>query len=1565
MKKNPPILFIYFIAIFLFVFASPTICYASGQNDSIASNYNRYKKHVLTLDYIGRKTNSNQYFLNMAKTYCDSILMTSKEDPWALAFKDKIDLTIATCEFNMNYKVQLFPYFSGFPSYMGFADDAIEYAYDDALNDLFATKFKKIGTPPLANVNISSIIIRRDCDDEMFEIIKQTIMAGTDHYVLTKEDLERLLGVEGAASLTDGNLDTAALDLISTKLELENLGIFDVSNVDIIDEKIWLVESKFNTYSKKGGFTEAVFTRGFTHDKIGVVGFNIILLILESILLIALIAVIDEKIIKYIRTRKLFSIKDLFYQLLRKIKFVTICFISPIFLSVLMIFSVSYLAPDATDHYLESAAILWVVALTLAMSIIPTFINLFLVNRLQIDGFHNLRGYRTFANASLYATYIPLFVFYIIQFEYYPRAAHFILVILTFVLGDLIARSYFQFTSKTKHSNLKTQALFGVIAGIIALIIFNTYALKDISVDTFLDILIFIAPISLIHWLIGKYIDVLNSKKLKSPEGNTLLNNLVFINDVIDPVSDLYDPIQNDLSDDNLNIMVVAAPMGMGKTRSLNEAKGVFLENDWKWYYGDCDEIQDENSVSFEPFLEAFKDLLNVEEFVDRSTQMESISGEAVKALADIAGGSSDLISDFKRDNSRTMTEIGVEIAEKLELNKNKTVFVMEDLHWIDPESYAFLKHFIKTINRSDFIRKNMCIVLTIRNDEVNNLRGVGLQTLKDDLEDLNNSLTTKVVIRDLLVEESFNVKDFINHISNKNSQFKIQSDSLADINYKLNSSLNDTGSNLKITPLYILKIVEQWIQNEVLKFTPDGYVLTDSIESIELPNTKEIDSYYHAILEEFDVKWARMLESAAIIGSKFNADILSQVWGFELLEILGFLEEAEAKGLIIDLSEEDNIYRFKDKRIVSAIKSYFPSSQNSGVKQIIIEYNKRYIDLQKDIINAPSEFSLEEILSVVRRLTLMSSNSAYIESTKRLIFEIIVRMILNEEHEKINAFVSFLKNRNFTDLANLITIINKIANSNTSFNEVILLGNELLARDYPSDSVELEFKIYGLMFKQTRFGSEYENNEDTFVKTNELAFINEKINTLYKGEALLSLGFLYLNCAQFSFEEAKSFLDKLSENLKDHSNFKVFGYYIEHWIISTTLTQNYNIDQIDTSSEALLKGAIATKNLRLIKKCLKLRILIVTKYIKDKEKAVVIFTENIAHLKTNSINNHWVSSVLYFFATWSGAIYCKNNPEQAEIDLKLCEEFIYKRFDANVWTELIEEFYNANKKFHQSTDQLDAFKLTCYEHKKLISNTIGEKTKQYGDACFHIANYHLLVKEYESSIKYRLLRIKNYEDLYVNKPKPWSLQAAYMSTSFFYSKYLKDYKKGLEYALKALEVLNNTQGIPDYSIAATYNRVFKAYIELEEYNAAIELAFKHFETIKNTENVSDVKLGFAYNLIAISNRWSAEKIKDKKLANSYYVAAIKHFNLAITSWSENTNDQNLKRARATINVGLCEHEVLLIGLETKSINSKKIIEMIEKGLKEIKDPKLESFLTKPTKALIENAEATLLNLTK
>ena len=51
-----------------------------AEDDSVIHNANeKYKRHVLTLDYISRKTNSSKYFLNMAKNYCDSMLEIGQE----------------------------------------------------------------------------------------------------------------------------------------------------------------------------------------------------------------------------------------------------------------------------------------------------------------------------------------------------------------------------------------------------------------------------------------------------------------------------------------------------------------------------------------------------------------------------------------------------------------------------------------------------------------------------------------------------------------------------------------------------------------------------------------------------------------------------------------------------------------------------------------------------------------------------------------------------------------------------------------------------------------------------------------------------------------------------------------------------------------------------------------------------------------------------------------------------------------------------------------------------------------------------------------------------------------------------------------------------------------------------------------------------------------------------------------------------------------------------------------------------------------------------------------------
>ena len=1283
------------------------------QDKPSESLQNKYKRHITTLDFISRKTDNNKYFLNLALNYCDSLSKFKEEVFWTTNYKNKIQLTLASSKNSMSHKVQFFNFFKELPTYMGFADTPDTYAYQNALKELYTIN-------SLADENHTSIITRGDCSDVMFEKVYQSVVSNTNHNIITSNQLLKTLGETTTHKILNGELTAESLDLVCKKFNLENLGIFRVTNLDIIEEQIWLVKSEFSTYSSEDGFSELQFSKGFSQDKRGTWRYYILVLLLESILFITLIAVLEEKFIKFIRTKKWYSVKEMFSQFLKKLNYVILCFTLPTLLSFLMIYTLSFLTPSFSDHYMEFNSLFWVIAITLGMSIIPTFINLFIINRLQIDGFHSIRGYRTFANASLYATYIPLFVFYIVQFENYPRTPHFLLLILSFVLGDLMARSYFKYTSKNNHSNQKAQAISGLVIGILALIFFNTYALTEISTTVFLSSLIFVAPLSIIHYQFGKHMDKRNEKKLKFSSEKKLFKDgeIKFIQEVIDPKKDIYDIIDSNLSSKQLNIMLIAAPMGIGKTRSLEEAQAIFKENNWNWYYGDCDEIQGKDAISFEPFIEAFKTILRVNEFTDRSKQMESLSGDAVKVMAGLTGVGTELISDYQRDENRSMTEICVEIAEKLELSSNKTVFVLEDIHWIDPESYIFLKHFIKTVNRNEFIKGNLCVVLTLRNDDHHSYRGKNYKELRNDLNELNNQLETPTKIDDLLKENQFNVNDFINYLSNQNNQFKIQDDSLADINFLLNSAISDSKDGLVITPLYILKLIEQWIQNQLLFYTPDGYVLNRSIDSIELPNTNEINAYYHTILNEFDPKWTRILESATTIGNKFNANILAQVWNYELLDVLGFLEDAEKKGFIIDIPNEDNMFEFTNKRVVSAIKNYYSDTNDMGVKQIIIEYNKRYLELQKNIIEDPSEYSIEEVLAVVRRLAMMAANPHYNKTAKRLIFEIIVRLLVDEEYDKVAAFSNFLENSKFTTIGKLIILVTKVLNPSTSVKEFKKVSTELYNNIYPETSVEQEFRVYGLMFMRMKSIPKIDLEKTYPIKIKELELIKEQIDKTYRGKTLISMSFLYLNTTTIQFEEKLLFLENLNSQLKTSSDYKRYNLYVEHLKISLKFANDFDKKEIDQSSKLLLQEVISTKDFRLIKICLKLRIKIVSKFTGNIEDGIEIFKIYDSYLRPKQIINiHWVSFFTSFMNTNSGILYGNKNFEDAKLNLRLCKDFINKRHNSNDWSNLIEDWFNAKKQLFKEAKMLDELKKINKQHMAILMENKLEHTAYFTKA--------------------------------------------------------------------------------------------------------------------------------------------------------------------------------------------------------------------------------------------------------
>ena len=101
------------------------------------------------------------------------------------------------------------------------------------------------------------------------------------------------------------------------------------------------------------------------------------------------------------------------------------------------------------------------------------------------------------------------------------------------------------------------------------------------------------------------------------------------------------------------------------------------------------------------------------------------------------------------------------------------------------------------------------------------------------------------------------------------------------------------------------------------LNIQPDGYLLTKTVDIESLPPDEDVDSYYHTIFETFDPKWRRILESASVIGNKFDADILAQVWGYKLLDVLDFLENAVNKNLLIDVSSQDNFMSSKTEELL------------------------------------------------------------------------------------------------------------------------------------------------------------------------------------------------------------------------------------------------------------------------------------------------------------------------------------------------------------------------------------------------------------------------------------------------------------------------------------------------------------------------------------------------------------------------------------------------------------------------------------------------------------------------
>jgi len=1014
------------------------------RHDSI--RIEKYINHINTLNYISRKNTNDPYFLNLSFKYSDSILSLDANNEFALSNKLNVDLTRSTIEKNVINKFQLFDFFAGIPIYYGFIDDPIEYAYDDALQKLLNTKYFQLHNGPISESNITSLLVKNNCDKEMFEIINQTLILNSKHHILQKNHLSEIFQNEQIDSLINGKINENRIQNILNKLKLDRIGIFTVSDIDVIDNKVWLVKAEFKTYIKDKGFTEPIFTKGYNIDKrnydylwlfkflLVYIFFTLFFLGCVNFLVTTLKSIFNNS------QTKIIQISDLnAYEVWIELKKHLIYIFVPIVLSFLLIYLCSNFIPSGDQHYLEINVLFWLFCLTFSVSFLPLIINLFFVNRLNFDGFHTIKGYSKFASSSLISSYFPFFVFYNIKYGInFPHQLIILLFLslIFYLIGQIYGQSFFDLTSKSRNKTNNISSILGILIGFVSLYGIIQLTVFEFSIyNLMLGILISLFS-TVIFFYLKNYWDKVEKRNKFLIDKIQEKDEIIFVESVINIYDQIFNIINSKASDD-LNIYLISAPKGIGKTTIINEVKNIFLKNNWNWFYGDCDEIQTDNSISFEPFFQAFSDLLKTNKLIDRTSSIEKLTGNFINTTLDNTIGINPL-SDFKINIESSINNMCLEIIEKLENLEGNIILIMEDLHFIDSETFSFLKHFLKTINRNQKLRNRFKVILTLRNDFQEDYRGVSHEELINELSELNSTTEKNILTEVLLTKENFNIQNFLFEY-NKLAFIKIASNSLIELNQMFNSIYNENlNSNHTLTPLYILKMIDHLINNQILKLSPEGYILIKSLESDFFPNFDEVDIFYHKIFDEFEKKWIRLLESATIIGSKFDADTLSQVWDYNLLEVLTFLESAVEKEILIDLSEEDNFYEFKDKRIVSAVKSYFKNDliQFRGEKQIIIEYNKRYLDLVNDQLTTPEKHEIEVVLKLIRRLISLKFIDRYFERLNTLILDVVLRYLYNYQHEKINVLGKFLKKNHLDDVGELIIDLSIISNHFDSTDE-------------------------------------------------------------------------------------------------------------------------------------------------------------------------------------------------------------------------------------------------------------------------------------------------------------------------------------------------------------------------------------------------------------------------------------------------------------------------------------------------------------------------------------------------
>lgn len=1035
--------------LFLLLFIFP----ASHSFSQTINDANVHCNHAESYYWLSRNRLNSLHEVVVAKRHLDtakqvlSSLTSNSQNKFNLlkdiqTLHSELDMLTTISEGNLNGQYPMYMHLTGQNDrQLEFRDDPLETSIENALEKLLESITFKPSKPLNELLTFSFIKIRdkspeqklsKERTAEIKEVIRQYLNNNAKFYVAN--DKEEAIVFGDNIKIGDSSLSRFKKEFESNTLGIITINLFDYTG------SLKYCGAQFDYYNAKNGqIISSTYVEDFKEDKNGFIS-NFITKSLWQLFLI-FILFIGIFMFFYHGKESLQKIKENAINNLIALGYGLI--IGPIIGSlIIMLFSLIAPPGDAFIGDPISKIWPWLFAfglMTLAPSIIFVLNTLILKRRIIRERYSSF----LLMSSILFGVFLCLAFKY---HEFFQESTP--LSIVVFSLFLICLSSYYQchyflkyYQSNKNFKYLLIPMLFGLLALPVASLFMYTSNEVVIHSNVVWEggvVILFAIAFKCGEWYLNKreqqeetsngigLDDVLQTIQNQLSDYSRSKTYVPFSQNCIDIFKSLITKKESDL-----DLLYLKGVSGIGKTafiESFMRDNPFNSENNLNWYYGDCDEFTEGDSVPYEPFHQAFSDHIGEGVFFSgNDTALKVIQGASTLLSMTPVGDLSDHISESNFETKSLPSEVIREIIDylrktihqnkKTKSNQNHTIlFVLDDIHWIDSETRETFELFLDELFKiASFDNVFVKIILIESEHDIvsNNQELSGLKKSISDKELVTKDWGTKddSSIQGVTFNE-IRPADFIeSYLNNKNIGATFDPLSIREV-------LKYAKRNDLDTPRNLLEIFKYLLENEFFKEEFDLASLKEDQDLSRINWSNQEDHFMHETFKSLNPKLIRILCSASFIGQEFEANVLSDIWQIDRMHLLHDLIEAEEKGIITDLNESDDYYSFNSKKIRNALQSFAlkKSNHSDNIPQIVLEYHRKIIHfiLGTDELKADS---YEQILKMnTDRLIKIGHRAKHLSKSfdKEIIYTACVQKLYAEGNfGQAGHFVKMIKEHN------------------------------------------------------------------------------------------------------------------------------------------------------------------------------------------------------------------------------------------------------------------------------------------------------------------------------------------------------------------------------------------------------------------------------------------------------------------------------------------------------------------------------------------------------------------------